>query len=72
MITDADDYIGGMVTFDIPAGVATQSFTIDVVDDNVIECDERFKITLLFATICNIAIGNDSNSEVIITDNDGM
>ena len=55
---------------DVPAGVMTQSFTIDVVDSDNVECDETFIITISSVTTCGVTIGNNNSSAVIITDDD--
>ena len=59
------------VTVDVPAGVLSQSFTIDVTDDDIVECDEIFIVIIEPVATCEIAIGNLTTSEVTIIDNDG-
>ena len=72
VVVDTSDYIGGIKRVNVPAGITVQPFTMDIVDDNLVECIERFNITIVSATVCTVATGNDSNSEVIITDHNGM
>ena len=67
--TDITDYSG---TITITAGTTTLPFTMDIINDNLAECIERFNITIVSANICGIVVGNDSNSRVIIIDDDGV
>ena len=67
--TDITDYFG---TITITAGITTSPFTMDIIDDNIVECIQRFNITIVSANICGIIVGNDSNSKVIIIDDDGV
>ena len=56
---------------DVPAGVMTQSFTIDVIDNDNVECaDGSFIVTISSVTTCGVTIGNNNRTEVIITDDD--
>ena len=55
----------------VPTGEMTQSFTVAIVDDDVMECDETFTITILSVTGCAVTISNTSRTEVMIVDNDG-
>ena len=72
MFTDASDFNEGMMSINVSAGVMSQSFMININDDNIVECTESFNITVVSASICTVAIGINNNSEIIITDNDGM
>ena len=73
MVTDIIDYIGGMITVDVPAGITAQPFTIDIVDNDLVDCVKRFNITIVSTTLCTVATGNESSSEVIIIDhNEGI
>ena len=55
----------------VPTGKMTQSFTVAIVNDDVMECDEMFTITILSVTGCPVTISNTSRSEVMIVDDDG-
>ena len=55
----------------VPTGKMMQSFTLAIVDDDVMECDETFTITILSVTGCAVTISNSSRTEVMIVDNDG-
>ena len=57
-----------MVT--VSAGVMTEAFTLAIVDNNIVECDKIFNVTISSVTTCGVTIGNDSNTVVRITDND--
>ena len=48
-----------------------RSFTIDILDDNIVECIETFKVTISSVTTCGVTIGSVSDTEVRITDDDG-
>ena len=65
-----EEYSGEMILVDVPAGIMTQSFTITIVDDNIVECNETFIVAILPVTTCGVTIGNNSRSEVAITDDD--
>ena len=71
MVTDIIDYVGGIITVNVSVGITAQSFTIDIADNDLVDCVKRFNITIVSATVCTVATGNDSNSEVIITDHNG-
>ena len=68
---DVDDYNGTRITVEVPAGVLTQSFTIDIIDNDVVECDEVFSVTIESVTTCGVITGDVSSSNVTITDDDG-
>ena len=73
VVTDIIDYIGGMITVDVPAGITAQSFTIDIIDNDLVDCVKRFNTTMVSTTLCTVATGNESSSEVIIMDhNEGI
>ena len=71
VLTDVDDYNGTRITVDVPAGVLTQSFTIDIIDDDVVECDEVFSVTIESVTTCGVTTGDVISSNVTIIDDDG-
>ena len=51
----------------------TQPFEIldSVVDDNIVECVEKFTVKILSVSTCGVTIGSTlNNAEVRITDND--
>ncbi|XP_065918902.1 extracellular matrix protein 3-like [Dysidea avara] len=49
------------------------SFTINIIDDNIAECDETFTLTLSVpSSPCGVISGSDDTSEVMIRDDDGV
>ena len=62
------DYTKNMTMVTVPAGVLTQSITISIVDDKIVECIEIFNVTISSVTTCGINIGNVYNTEVRIND----
>ena len=47
-------------------------FTINVINDNIAECDEIFLLMLTIPTPpCEVVIGRNDISEVMIRDDDG-
>ena len=69
--TDVEDYNGTNITVEVSAGVLTQSFTIDIIDNDVVECDEVFSVTIESVTTCGVTTGNCISSNVTIMDDDG-
>ena len=69
--TDVVDSIKNMTIITVPAGELTQSFTITIADDNIMECNETFNVTILSINTCGVNIGNVNVAEVRIKDNDG-
>ena len=59
-----------MRAVDVPDRVMTQSFTIDIVDNDNVECEESFIVTIISVTTCGVTIEDNNRSEVIITDGD--
>ena len=59
-----------MRVVDVSARVISQSFTVAIVDNDVVECDETFIVTILSVTTCAVTIGNNNSSEVIVIDDD--
>ncbi|XP_065895704.1 sodium/calcium exchanger 1-like [Dysidea avara] len=68
--TDVEDYNGTNITVEVSAGVLTQSFTIDIIDNDVVECDEVFSVTIESVTTCGVTTGNCISSNVTIMDDD--
>ena len=71
VLTDVEDYNGTRITVDVPAGVLTQSFTIDIIDNDVVECDEVFSVTIESVITCGVTTGDVISSNVTIMDDDG-
>ena len=72
MYVAAENYNGSHITVNVPAGVAMQPLTINIIDNNIVECDDiLFNVTMTSVTTCGATIGSDRNSEVMIRDDDG-
>ena len=48
-----------------------QAFAINIIDNNIVECNEKFNVTMTSVTTCGVTIGSDRISEVMIRDDDG-
>ena len=59
------------MTVNVPAGVTTQPLAINIIDNNITECNETFNVTIVSVTTCGVTIGSNNISEVMITDDDG-
>ena len=66
-----EDYNGSPITINIPAGVTMQPLAINIIDDNIVECNETFNVTMMSVTTCGVTIGSNRISEVMIRDDDG-
>ena len=45
---------------------------MNIIDDNIAECDETFTLTLSVpSSLCGVISGSDDTSEVMIRDDDG-
>ena len=67
---DGQDYTGGIRVVNVLAGVMMQSFTVAISDNDIVECDETFIVTIMSVTTCGVTIGSNNMSEVTITDDD--
>ena len=71
MYVAAENYNGSHITVNVPAGVAMQPLTINIIDNNIVECSEvLFNVTMMSVTTCGVIIGNNRISEVMIRDDD--
>ena len=66
-----EDYNATRITVDVPAGVSTQSFAINIIDNDKVECDEVFSVTIEPVTTCGVTTGDVVTSNVTIIDDDG-
>ena len=69
-VVAGEDYNGSSITVYVPAGVTMQPVTINIIDNNIVECNEMFNVTMVPVTTCGVTIGNDGISEVMIRDDD--
>ena len=59
-----------MTQINVPAQTTLQSFTVAIINDDIVECVEAFSVVILSVTTCGVAISNN-RTEVMITDDDG-
>ena len=48
-----------------------QPFTINIIDNDIVECNETFSVTMVSVTTCGVTIGSNRISEVMIRNDDG-
>ena len=48
-----------------------QPLTINIIDNNIVECNEMFSVAMVSVTTCGVTIGSNRISEVMIRDDDG-
>ena len=48
-----------------------QPLAINTIDNNIVECNEMFNVTMVSVTTCGVTIGSNRISEVMIRDDDG-
>ena len=70
LFTDTEDYDEGNRTIIILPGIEMQAFAINIIDNNIVECNEMFNVTITSVTTCGVTIGSDRVSEVMIRDDD--
>ena len=71
MIGDVD-YTSGPYIVTFPAGMITASFNIPILDDNVLENDEQFQLSIIFNSLPDrVTISDPSQTTVTIRDDDG-
>ena len=66
-----EDYNGTIKDIIIPPGITMQTFKINIVNNNIAECNETFNVTIVSVTTCGVTIGSNNSSEVMITEDDG-
>ena len=67
-----DDYSSGPYTVTFLAGVTSVPFNVSITDDNVLEDDENFSLTIDTSSLpSNVTVDNPSQATVTIVDNDG-
>ena len=65
------DYTSGPYTVTIPAGSTTTTFNIPINDDDILEIDEDFMLTIDTSSIPgSVRLGTPSESTVTILDDD--
>ena len=48
-----------------------QSLAVNIIDNDIVECNEIFNVTIVSVTTCGVTIGSNNISEVMIRDDDG-
>ena len=71
LFSAGEDYNGSPITLNVPAGVIMESLAINIIENNTVECNETFNVTIVSVTTCGVTIGSNNISEVMITDDDG-
>ena len=65
------DYNTGPYSVTFPAGRTNASLTLTIIDDNVVEVNENFTLSIDQSSLPNnVAIGNHSQTTVTILDDD--
>ena len=63
------DYHSGPYTVKFPTGVATTTFNISINNDNVLEDNENFTLTINSSSLPgNVTVGNPGEATVTIVD----
>ena len=66
--TEASDYTAPPTTFTFPAAMTSHTFSVNITDDNTVEGDETFTMTLASGT--GYTVGMPATTTVTITDDD--
>ena len=64
------DYTSGPYSFTFPAGVMSVPFNISISDDNILEDNENFTLTINSSLPIGVMVDNLSQATVTIVDND--
>ena len=64
------DYTSGPYSFTIPAGVTSVPFNIPINNDNILEDNKNFTLTINPSLPIGVMVGNLSQATVTIVDND--
>ena len=71
IVTDGEDYRRDTTSVTIAANNTSTSVTINIIDDDISECNESFKLMLSIpSSTCGVVRGNSDIAEVMIRDND--
>ena len=69
-ITGGVDYDSGPYTVIFPAGVTSVSFDVSIIDDNMVENNETFDLTIVSSSSNKITLGSSVQATLTIFDND--
>ena len=65
------DYISGPYNVIFPAGKTTAAFPVPIIDDNILEENENFTLTINSSSLpSNVTVGDPGEATVTIVDND--
>ena len=65
------DYNSGPYNVTFPAGVTSVSFDVTIIDDNILELNEQFDLTIISSSLPNgFTVDNPSQATVTIIDDD--
>ena len=64
------DYTSGPFSVTFRAGVMSVPFSISINDDNILEDDENFTLTINSSLPTGVMVGNPGQATVTIVDND--
>ena len=71
MIGEGEDYGSGPYSVTIPAKATSVQFDVNIHDDNVLEMDENFTLTINISSLPDHVISTNSEATVTIVDDDG-
>ena len=71
MIGEGEDYGSGPYSVTIPAKATSVQFDVNIHDDNVLEMDENFNLTITTPPLPGRVIITNRETTVTIVDNDG-
>ena len=71
LVIDGEDYSGDPLIVNVSAGLTMQPLAINIINNDIVECNEIFNVMIVSVTTCGVTIGNNNNSEVMIRDDDG-
>ena len=63
---------GSQFNVDIPAETESQSFSVDILDDNLLESTESFRLIIIQTNSTIVTTGSISTAVISITDNEGL
>ena len=64
------DYTSGPYSVTFPAGVMSVPFSISINDDNILEDNDNFTLTINSSLPTGVMVGNPGQATVTIVDND--
>ena len=64
------DYNELVRTISISPRVTSRFLTVDIINNNIVECNEAFNVTMMSVTTCGVTVGSNRISQVMIRDDD--